>query len=145
MTPKIIAPVFLLLVAAGPFAALFLSKKPAVGSPRPRNKDGRGRRQGGSDPARQPAPGEVEIYVGNLNFETTEAQLRAEFAKFGVVSGARVATNRGTGRSKGFGFVTMPRRKEAEIAIKALDNAEVMGRRLHVNEARGATPKNQKQ
>lgn len=144
MTPKIIAAAFLLLTAAGTFAAVRFSKNPAVGSPRQRNKSGRGRRQGGAESVRQAAPGEVEIYVGNLNFETTESQLRAEFAKFGVVSGARVATNRGTGRSKGFGFVTMPHRKEAEIAIKALDNAEVMGRRLHVNEARGATLKNQK-
>ena len=89
--------------------------------------------------ARPPrADGLIEIYVGNANYDMTDAQLRAEFAKYGIVQSARVVTHP-SGKSKGYGFVLMPHRAEAEIAIKALDGADVMGRKLRVNEARGAS------
>lgn len=81
----------------------------------------------------------VEIYVGNLSYDMTDAQLRREFERYGVVKSARVITNRSNNKSKGYGFVEMPHRKEALIAIKALDNAEVMARRIRVNEARANT------
>lgn len=87
--------------------------------------------------ARPPrADGLVEIYVGNLNYDMTDAQLDAEFSKFGIVESARVITH-SSGKSKGYGFVLMPHRAEAEIACKALNGAEIMGRKLRVNEARG--------
>lgn len=81
----------------------------------------------------------VEIYVGNLSYDMRDAQLRREFERYGNVKSARVITNRSNNKSKGYGFVEMPHRKEALIAIKALDNAEVMGRRIRVNEARANT------
>ena len=81
----------------------------------------------------------VEIYVGNLSYDMNDAQLRREFERFGVVKSARVITNRSNNKSKGYGFVEMPHRKEALIAIKALDNSEVMARRIRVNEARANT------
>lgn len=81
----------------------------------------------------------VEIYVGNLSYDMNDAQLRREFERFGVVKSARVITNRSNNKSKGYGFVEMPHRKEALIAIKALDNSEVMSRRIRVNEARANT------
>lgn len=81
-------------------------------------------------------PGMVEIYVGNLSYETTEEYLRKEFEKYGEVASIRIITNRMNNRSKGFGFIEMTNRREAEKAIAALDNAEIHGRRLHVNEAR---------
>lgn len=81
----------------------------------------------------------VEIYVGNLSYDMNDAQLRREFERFGVVKSARVITHRTNGKSKGYGFVEMPHRKEAVIGIKALDNSEVMGRRIRVNEARANT------
>lgn len=81
----------------------------------------------------------VEIYVGNLSYDMNDAQLRKEFERFGVVKSARVITHRTNGKSKGYGFVEMPHRKEAVIAIKALDNSEILGRRLRVNEARANT------
>ena len=81
----------------------------------------------------------VEIYVGNLSYDMNDAQLRREFERFGVVKSARVITHRTNGKSKGYGFVEMPHRKEAIIGIKALDNSEVMGRRIRVNEARANT------
>ena len=81
-------------------------------------------------------PGMVEIYVGNLSYETTEAFLRKEFEKYGEVASIRIITHPTSHRSKGFGFIEMTHRDEAEKAIAALDNAEIQGRRLHVNEAR---------
>ena len=84
------------------------------------------------------ADGLIEIYVGNLSYDMTDAQLRAEFAKYGIVESARIITH-SSGKSKGYGFVLMPHRAESEIACKALNGAEIMGRKLRVNEARGAS------
>jgi RNA recognition motif-containing protein len=78
----------------------------------------------------------VNIYVGNLSFQVTEQDLRAEFEKFGKVDQARVATDKFTGKSRGFGFVEMPNGSEAEDAIKRMDGTSVKGRNLKVNEAR---------
>jgi RNA recognition motif-containing protein len=78
----------------------------------------------------------VEIYVGNLSYDMKDRQLREAFAKYGAVKEARVVENRHNKRSKGFGFVVMPNRPEAEAAIKALHDRDVMGRRLRVNEAK---------
>ena len=86
---------------------------------------------------RQPIPvGSVEIYVGNLSYDLTEEQLRKEFEAFGTVGSARVVTDKSGTRSKGFGFVVMPNRPEAEKAIAAMSEKEVMGRKMRVNEAR---------
>ena len=91
----------------------------------------------GSKPKHRPtADGVVEIYVGNLSYETDEDRLRKEFEKYGEVLSARIISNRFSNKSKGFGFVEMPNRAEAEAAIKALHDAEIQGRRLRVNEAR---------
>jgi len=85
---------------------------------------------------RTPIPaGSVEIYVGNLSYEMTEEELRKEFEAFGTVDSARVVTNRFNNKSKGFGFVVMPNRPEAEKAIAAMSEKEVMGRKMRVNEA----------
>ncbi len=81
-------------------------------------------------------PTSVEIYVGNLSYDLDEAELRKMFEKFGAVSTARIVTNRYNNKSKGFGFVVMPNRPEAEKAIAAYDEKEFMGRKMKVNEAR---------
>lgn len=78
----------------------------------------------------------IEIYVGNLSYDMTDDQLRKAFAKHGAVRSARVVKDRRSHRNKGFGFVTMTRRPEAEAAIRALHGKTVMGRDLRVNEAR---------
>lgn len=78
----------------------------------------------------------VEIYVGNLSYDMNEAQMRKEFEKFGAVKSARIIANRFNHKSKGFGFVEMPNRPEAEAAIKALHDKDVLGRKLRVNEAK---------
>ena len=78
----------------------------------------------------------MNIYVGNLSFETTEDQLHVAFTQHGEVASARVITDRMTGRSRGFGFVEMPNKDEAEAAVKVLNGQEFQGRALTVNEAR---------
>ena len=83
-----------------------------------------------------PADGSVEIYVGNLSYDMTEDQLRKEFEAYGKVNGARLITNRANGKSKGFGFVQMPDRAEAEKAIAALNEKDVLGRKMKCNEAK---------
>ena len=91
----------------------------------------------GSKPRHRPsADGVVEIYVGNLSYDTDEEQLRKEFEKYGKVLSARIITNHFNHKSKGFGFIEMPNRPEAEAAIKALHDADVQGRKLRVNEAK---------
>src|SRR5262249_38488081 len=74
------------------------------------------------------------LYVGNLPFGTTQADLEQLFGQYGTVTKAQVITDRETGRSRGFGFVEMS--SGAEEAINALNNAEFQGRRLTVNEAK---------
>ena len=90
-------------------------------------------------PVRQPIPaGSVEIYVGNLSYDMTEADLRKTFGELGAIDSVRIVTNRYNDKSKGFGFVVMPNRPEAEKAIAALDEKEVMGRKMKVNEAQNS-------
>ena len=83
-----------------------------------------------------PADGSVEIYVGNLSYDMTEDQLREAFAAYGKVNSARLITNKFNGKSKGFGFVQMPDRAEADKAIEALNEKEIMGRQMKCNVAK---------
>ena len=83
-----------------------------------------------------PADGSVEIYVGNLSYDLTEDLLRKEFEAYGTVNSARLITNRYTGKSKGFGFVQMPNRPEAEKACEKLNDKEILGRKMKCNEAK---------
>ena len=76
------------------------------------------------------------LFVGNMSFQTTAEDLRALFEPFGQLARVHVATDRETGRARGFGFVEMPNDAEAAKAIAALDGKDVGGRNLKVNEAR---------
>ena len=78
----------------------------------------------------------MNIYVGNLSYNTTEEGLREAFAQYGTVESARVIFDRYTHRSRGFGFVEMPDDGEAQAAIDALDGNELDGRPLKCNKAR---------
>jgi RNA recognition motif-containing protein len=80
------------------------------------------------------------LYVGNLKYTVTSAELQELFDQFGTVSSAQVLSDRETGRSRGFGFVEMANDAEALRAIESLDGQEHDGRRLTVNEARPRTP-----
>jgi cold-inducible RNA-binding protein len=78
----------------------------------------------------------MNIFVGNLAWTTTEEDLAQLFEPFGIVEQARIATDRDTGRSRGFGFVEMPDDTEAQAAIDELNGSSIGGRPLTVNEAR---------
>jgi RNA recognition motif-containing protein len=78
----------------------------------------------------------MNIYVGNLSFDETEASLETVFSAHGEVTSARIITDRETGRSRGFGFVEMADDAQAQAAIAALNGTNVNGRDLTVNEAR---------
>jgi cold-inducible RNA-binding protein len=77
-----------------------------------------------------------KLFVGNLSFDTTSADLEALFAQIGSCESAAVITDRATGRSRGFGFVEMSSSGEAEKAIAELNGKELHGRAISVNEAR---------
>ncbi len=78
----------------------------------------------------------AKLYVGNLSYQITNAELEQLFTEFGRVQSAQVIQDRETGRSKGFGFVEMSSDAEAQAAIKGLHDKEHQGRPLTVNEAR---------
>jgi RNA recognition motif-containing protein len=76
------------------------------------------------------------LYVGGLPYSVAEDQLKELFSAYGTVEAARVITDRYTGQSRGFGFVEMASQEEAQKAIQALNDSQLEGRRLVVNEAR---------
>ncbi len=77
-----------------------------------------------------------KLYVGNLPFGCTDAELSQAFNQYGIVASARVVTDRETGHSKGFGFVEMEQEGDALKAVENLNGKPFMGRPLTVNEAR---------
>jgi RNA recognition motif-containing protein len=81
-----------------------------------------------------------KLFVGNLNFKTTDDDLRTLFAQAGTIASATVMMDRATGRSRGFGFVEMSSDEEAEKAVKEFNGYDFQGRALNVNEARERTP-----
>jgi RNA recognition motif-containing protein len=81
----------------------------------------------------------MNIYVGNLSYEVTEEDLKEAFTAFGEVETAKIIKDNYSGRSKGFGFVEMPSKAEAQSAIEGLNGKELKGRTLNVNEARPRT------
>ncbi len=78
----------------------------------------------------------MEIYVGNLSYDATEEDIKKAFQEFGEVEAVKIITDRYSGRSKGFGFVTMPNDSEGKAAIDGLNGKNMQGRDLKVNEAR---------
>jgi RNA recognition motif-containing protein len=83
----------------------------------------------------------TKLYVGNLPFETTEADLQTLFAQAGTVQTVNVVRDRDTGRARGFAFVEMANDSEAQTAIAQLNEKSFGGRNLTVNEARPQTPR----
>lgn len=86
----------------------------------------------------------MKIYVGNLSYSVTDDDLRKAFSDFGTVDSADVLMDRGTGRSRGFGFVEMSDASEAKAAIEGLNGKDLQGRALNVNEARPRADKPQR-
>ena len=81
----------------------------------------------------------MNIYVGSLSFDVTEGELKELFAPFGQVTEVRMIMDKFSGKSKGFGFVEMPSKEEAEKAINALNGKDMKGRAMTVNEAKPKT------
>lgn len=86
----------------------------------------------------------MNIYIGNLPYNISENELRDLFAAHGEVSSANIIIDRDSGRSKGFGFVEMPNKDQAETAIDALNDSDIGGRNVRVNEARPRPPRDRK-
>jgi RNA recognition motif-containing protein len=78
----------------------------------------------------------IKIYVGNLSFDSKEADLQGLFATYGEVESAKIIVDQFTNRSRGFGFIEMTNREEGLKAIQALDSRDLGGRQLKVNEAK---------
>lgn len=78
----------------------------------------------------------MRLYVGNLPFSTTTAQLESLFGQAGAVTAVDIITDKFSGRSRGFGFVEMPNAREAQDAIQRFNGYELQGRPLTVNEAK---------
>ena len=86
----------------------------------------------------------MNIYAGNLSYDTGDEELRGAFAAFGEVTSAKVIMDRETRRSKGFGFVEMSKDEEGKAAIEGLNGKDLGGRSLKVNEARPREEKRSK-
>ena len=78
----------------------------------------------------------MNIYVGNLSYEVTEAELQETFESFGQIESVKIIKDNYSGRSKGFGFVEMANNSDAQSAIDGLNDKELKGRTLKVNKAR---------
>ena len=83
----------------------------------------------------------INIYVGNLPFTTTDAELEDLFSQFGQINRATVITDRETGRSRDFDFVEMENEEEGKKAIEEMNESDFSGRQLTVNEARPRAPR----
>ena len=81
----------------------------------------------------------MNIYVGNLVFDVSENDLREAFEQFGEITEIRLIMDKYSGKSKGFGFIEMPSKAEAEKAIEEMNGKEFKGRALNVNEAKPKT------
>ncbi len=78
----------------------------------------------------------MKLFVGNLSFDVNDEDLRSAFEPFGTVDSAAIVRERDSSESRGFGFVEMPSKDEAQAAIDGLNGKELMGRVVNVNEAR---------
>lgn len=89
-----------------------------------------------ADEAYEKSPMNSKLYVGNMSFKTTEAELRDAFGQFGSVTDVYIANDRETGRPRGFAFVTFSNDTESKLAIEKMNGADLDGRALTVNEAK---------
>jgi len=82
-----------------------------------------------------------KLFVGGLSWDTTDVGLRKAFGSYGEITEAKVITDRDTGRSRGFGFVTFARDEDAQTAISKMDGTTLDGRTIKVNEAQEKSPR----
>ena len=84
----------------------------------------------------------MNIYVGNLSWEMNDEDLKVAFEEFGEVVSASIIKDKFTGKSRGFGFVEMPNKEEADAAISGMNEKELSGRKIKVNEAKRPSGQN---
>ena len=82
-----------------------------------------------------------KLFVGGLSWDTTDDGLRQAFASYGEITEAKVITDRDTGRSRGFGFVTFAQDDDAKTAISKMDGTSLDGKTIKVNEAQEKSPR----
>jgi RNA recognition motif-containing protein len=124
---------FLVGIVAGRRLPRRSNGKPA----QPQQSSGRQRREPPQSSRQQPSSsGAVELYIGNLSYEMTEADVREMFGKFGKVVSVRMIENKFNGKSKGYGFLEMGDRPQAQAAMKAMNGKEIKGRKIVVSEAK---------
>ena len=85
----------------------------------------------------------MNLYIGNLSWGVTEAELQQTFEAYGQVESCKIVKDKVTNRSRGFAFVEMPNKEEANAAIDALNGADVKGRNISVNESKPREPRQQ--
>ncbi|MDJ0841239.1 MAG: RNA-binding protein [Acidobacteriota bacterium] len=83
----------------------------------------------------------MKLFVGNLSWNTAEEDLRDAFSRFGQIDECRIITDRDTGRSRGFGFITYADPDSAQAAMNEMNGSELDGRSLNVNEAKERAPR----
>jgi RNA recognition motif-containing protein len=83
----------------------------------------------------------VNIYIGNISYQTTEDEIKTLFGEHGIVDDVHLIIDRDSGRSKGFGFIEMPSAEDGKKAIEAFDGSDFGGRQIKVNEARPRPPR----
>ncbi len=89
-----------------------------------------------ADAGYEPSTMNSKLYVGNMSFKTSESDLRATFGQFGTVTDVYIASDRETGRPRGFAFVTFSNDTESKLAAEKMNGADLDGRQLTVNEAK---------
>ena len=82
-----------------------------------------------------------KLFIGGLSWDTTDEGLRQAFASYGEITEAKVITDRDTGRSRGFGFVTFAQNEDAKSAISKMDGTSLDGKTIKVNEAQEKSPR----
>ncbi|MBM4148337.1 MAG: hypothetical protein FJ224_04770 [Lentisphaerae bacterium] len=132
MTSVQVSVLALLLVVLSYFLGVLAGRRSAGGG-------GAGRSSAGRPDIDQ----DLELYVGNLPYDTSDRDLQGLFSKHGKVTSARVIRNRGSGKSKGYGFVVMGCARDVETAVSALEGSQYKGRKLVVSEAKSRARDNE--
>lgn len=128
-----------MLVVVGIYSLLWFIVGIRLGQHLPREKPVRPRknsRDNSNERRHRGDNGNIELYIGNLSYDVTEKEVKKLFREYGDVASVRLINNKFNGKSKGYGFIEMTVRSEAEMAIRKMNNKDIMGRRIIVNEAK---------
>ena len=127
-----------MLIVVGVYSLVWFIVGVKLGELLPSSPKGSPKKRGRKNDNTRRAPGKgcIEIYVGNLSYDVGEGELRKQFKEYGRVVSVRLIKNKFNDKSKGYGFLEMNNRNDAELAIRKMNNKEILGRRIIVNEAK---------